>query len=176
MKQLLAITIAIIGMINPLHAQESDSKQNKSMEFISRFEGTWHCEGAFFKNNKSIKATTSFNPILENKAIKFEQTNFPPNDFHATGLWSFDEPGETLTNLAVYTNPGTQRALSNFFVGEIIDSSTMTFTADTLAAPPFRKHRYLYKIESEDKYRAEWQIFEKAKWKSIDYLNCQRIL
>jgi hypothetical protein len=89
------------------------------------------------------------------------------------GLWNLDALSNTLTYTAVFTSTDTTVTYSNLFIGKQLDDSTLSFTADTLVAPPYINHRYIYQIRAENRFKFQWQVYSEDRWHTHDYLVCQ---
>jgi len=176
MKKIFLIVLFILTIFPDLYAQKASRQPAKVSELITQFRGEWSCNGAFTKDNRPLEADIIFTPVLGGKALKYEHKDLPPNSFHALGFWNIDSASNTLTYTFVSTLKGSQEANSRYFVGKLMDSKTLVFTADTLAAAPFRENRYVYEIKSKDKFKYQWQVFNDGIWKTGDYLNCSKTL
>jgi len=174
MKNIIWLTLLFTFVTVSLNAQNTNSKKSASKDLISNFEGSWSCQGAFTKDGRPLEADIEATPILDGKALKYEHEDRPPNSFHGVGLWSLDALSNTLTYTSVFTSRDTTATYSNLFVGKLIDESTISFTADTLVAPPYLKHRYIYQLRAEDRFKFQWQVYSDDEWHTHDYLNCKR--
>ena len=155
------------------NAEESASSKEEARTFFASVSGAWTCAGQF-ADGRPLVADLRFTPIMEGNAVVYEHTDKDKTTFQSVGMWSYDDRLSAPVFLRFSGKQGTQRSSAAMFIGGDVTDSSLVFTADDLAGPPWKPNRFLWELSDDDVLKMTWEVEKDGQMSFGDRISCER--
>jgi hypothetical protein len=144
--------LLVLFMGSPSAPAQSKTDSPAPMDLLNFFAGSWHCDGKFASNGKSISANLVFDSILEDKFLLFKHDDEPPFNYHSWSEWGWDKDSHQFLStvqditggLRLFRSSGWEGQTLVFAGGNLLDSSDQKFVFERMDNRSFRVS-YSYK-------------------------------
>ena len=167
MKTLTTLALCAVLFAQPSQSQGTATRASVD-SMITFFAGHWSCEGQF-ANGSPIAADITFEATLDSKFLSYAHVDRPPGRFKMTSFWGFDVAAKGLISAGADNGGGLR-----IFRAPGWNAGEVTFERASLGDSLARRERFVYRMESDARFRMTYEIGVGTRWVMGDFLICTR--
>jgi hypothetical protein len=140
------------------------------LEPLAYFGGHWGCTGVFPATGKGIASDIVARVGLDGAWLVLRQDDAPPNRFHATELWGFDQASKQFVAY-IFDNFGGARKFTSRGWAE----RQWVWSGESSKPAPATSERFVFTRVSATALTASYEVQRgSADWAIGDKLTCKR--